>query len=83
MESIVEFALYTWVVVSILAILIQLVRIARHRRAKKHTLSAESTATSSLATETIDLEARSATLSKIQCLEIRHTSSIRMVILHA
>lgn len=33
MESIVEFALYTWVVVSILAVLVQLVRIVRYRRA--------------------------------------------------
>lgn len=33
MESIVEFALYTWVVVSILAVLVQLVRMLRYRRA--------------------------------------------------
>ena len=32
MESIVEFALYTWVAVSILAVLVQLVRIVRYRR---------------------------------------------------
>ena len=33
MESIVEFALYTWVAVSVLAVLVQLVRIFRYRRA--------------------------------------------------
>ncbi len=44
MESIVEFALYTWVAVSILAVLVQLVRIVRHRMsnaAKSHSRSAD------------------------------------------
>ena len=59
MESIVEFALYTWVVVSILAVLIQLVRIARYRRAKSGP-TVETIAPSTASTDTVDLEGRRA-----------------------
>lgn len=62
MESIVEFALYTWVAVSILAVLVQLVRILRYRMSN----AAKSDARSAEAEEqqaTIDLGRRMRTSS--------------------
>lgn len=61
MESIVEFALFTWIVVSILAVLIQLIRMVRYRRAKPAPSAESATsvpATSMPATDIVDIEGR-------------------------